>query len=245
MSQFRYFLSRLFVLRAVGCYETVSSSRMEQRINLKFLVKLRKTPTECFKLLKEVYGEDVMSRMQIFEWHKRFEKGCEDVEDDPKTGRSSTTRTDENIIRVKQLVRSHRRLTARMISDELSLNRESVWTILLHNLGMRKMCAKMLPKILSEDQKQNRVKFYEDILEKIKENPDILRKIITGDETWFSNTILKQRGKACSGRLQNYLDPRRRATESNEIVTKATNTMLHKSLKHKNGMTYVKEIATQ
>ena len=184
MSQFSYFVSRLFVLRAVGCYETVSSSRMEQRINLKFSVKLRKIPTEYFKLLKEVYGEDVISRTQIFKWHKHFEKGREEVEDDPKTGRPSTTRTDKNIIRVKQLVRSDRRLTVRMISDELSLNREPVRTILLHNLGMRKVYAKMVPKILSEDQKQNRIKFCEDMLEKIKDDPDILRQIITGDETW-------------------------------------------------------------
>ena len=55
----------------------------------KFLVKLRKTSTECFKLLKEVYGEDVMSRTQIFKRHKRFEKGREEVENDPKTDRPS------------------------------------------------------------------------------------------------------------------------------------------------------------
>ena len=66
---------RLSPTMCVSCYQTVSISRMEQRINTKFLVKLRKTPTECFKLLKEVYGEDVMLGMQIFKWHKRFEKG--------------------------------------------------------------------------------------------------------------------------------------------------------------------------
>ena len=48
--------------------------------------KTEEDPIECFKLLKEVYSEDVMSRMQIFEWHKRFVKGCEEVEDDPRTG---------------------------------------------------------------------------------------------------------------------------------------------------------------
>ena len=67
--------------------------------------------TECFKLLLEVYGEDVMSRTQIFEWHTRFVKGREEMEDDPKTGRPSTTRTDENITRVNQLVQNERRLT--------------------------------------------------------------------------------------------------------------------------------------
>ena len=97
-------MSHLFVLCAVGWYKTVSSSRMKQQINLKFLVKLRKTPIECFKLLKEVYGEDVMSRTQIFEWHKHFWKGRKEVEDDLKTGQLSTTRAIENITRVKQLV---------------------------------------------------------------------------------------------------------------------------------------------
>ena len=95
-----------------------------------------------------------------------------------------STRTDENITRVKHLVRSDCRLTVRMISDELSLNKESVQTILLHDLGMQKVCAKMVPKILSKDQKQNRVKFCEDMLEKIKDDSYILRQIITGDEIW-------------------------------------------------------------
>ena len=53
----------------------------------------------------------------------------------------------KNITRVNQLVRSDRRLTVRMISEDLSLNKESVQTILLNDLGMQKVCAKMVPKI--------------------------------------------------------------------------------------------------
>ena len=130
------FFTILLLCVTFVCYETVSSSRIKQQINLKFLVKLRKTPTECFKLLKEVYVEDVVLRMQIFKWHKDFEKGHKAVEDDPKTGQPSTMRADENITRVKQVVRSDHRLTVQMISNELSLNKESVRTILLHDLGM-------------------------------------------------------------------------------------------------------------
>ena len=85
--------------------------------------------------------------------------------------------------------------------------------ILLHDLGMQKVCAKMVPEILSEDQKQNQVKFCEDMLEKIKDYLDILRQIITEDETWVfqygPDKGLKQRGKACSGRLQNHPDTKK------------------------------------
>jgi len=103
------------------CNANDTSTKMEQRINLKFLVKLNKRPTECLKLLKEVYGEDVMSRTQIFEWHNRFKNGREKVEDYPKSGRPSTSKTNENIARVKQLVRNDCRLTVRMNGGEFYL----------------------------------------------------------------------------------------------------------------------------
>ena len=50
----------------------------KQRINLKFLVRLGKTPTEALKLLQKVYGNDMMSRTRLFEWHRRFKEGREE-----------------------------------------------------------------------------------------------------------------------------------------------------------------------
>ena len=87
---------------------------VEQRINLKFLVRLGKTPTEALKLLQEVYGDDTMSRTRL------------NNKDDHRSGRPSTSRTDENVERVRQNVRSDRCLTVRMIADELGMNRERV-----------------------------------------------------------------------------------------------------------------------
>ena len=103
---------------------------IEQRINLKFLVRLGKTPTETFNLLQEVYGDATMSRTRIFEWHKRFREGREDVEDDPKSGRPTTSRTNENVEHVREKVRNDSCLTVRMIADELSMNSERVWRII-------------------------------------------------------------------------------------------------------------------
>ena len=55
---------------------------IEQRVKIKFLVKLKKTPTETFVVLREVYGKDALSRAHVFAWHKRFSEGIEDVEDE-------------------------------------------------------------------------------------------------------------------------------------------------------------------
>ena len=56
-------------------FSLVRRTSVEQRINLKFLVRLRKTPTEALKLLQEVYGDDTISRTRLFEWHRRFKEG--------------------------------------------------------------------------------------------------------------------------------------------------------------------------
>jgi hypothetical protein len=56
----------------------------EQQVNIKFLVKLKKTVTETFQLLTEAYGEECMSPARVFEWHKRFSEGRESMKDDDR-----------------------------------------------------------------------------------------------------------------------------------------------------------------
>ena len=130
---------------------------IEQQINLKFLVHLGKTPAEALKLLQEVCGDATMSKTCLSEWHRRFKEGREEVEDDHRKGRPSTRRTDENAERVRQKVRSDHRLTVRMRTDELGMNSERVWRIITEDLGMRKNCPKMVPRLLNEGQKEWRV----------------------------------------------------------------------------------------
>ena len=99
---------------------------VEQRINLKFLVRLGKTPTKALKLFQEIYGDYTMLKTRLFEWHRRFKKGREELENDHTSGRPSASRTDENVERVRQKVRSDHRFTVRIIADELGMNSERV-----------------------------------------------------------------------------------------------------------------------
>ena len=78
------------------------------------------------------------------------------MEDDPRAGRPSTSKTDDNMERVRSLVRSDRRLTLRMISSQLKLNRFTVHQILIQDFDTRKMCAKMVQKNLSTEQANRR-----------------------------------------------------------------------------------------
>ena len=160
-------------------------SKIEQRINLKFLVKLNKTATESFRMLTEVYGEECMSRARVFEWHKRFCEGREDVEDDERSGRPCTSKTDENVQKVEEIVRNDRRLSIRMIAEMVHIDKETVRQILHDNLNMTKVCAKVVPRLLTPDQKENRKRICAEILEQIEANPNFLENVITCDETWI------------------------------------------------------------
>ena len=89
---------------------------------------------EALKLLEEVYGDDTMSKTRLFEWHRRFKEGREGVEDDHRSGKPSTSRTDKNAEGVRQKVRSERRLTVRMVADKKGMNSERVWRIITKDL---------------------------------------------------------------------------------------------------------------
>ena len=113
-------------------------------------MKLNENATETYEKLRRAYdGEHAVSRTQVFKWHKAFLDGHESVEDEPHCGRHCTSKTDENVTKVRDLVRSDRRLTVRMTSSVLNLNHQTVHEILTFELGMQKICAKVVPKILT------------------------------------------------------------------------------------------------
>jgi hypothetical protein len=64
----------------------MSDKNLEQRINIKFCVKIDKSASETLALLTVVYGEYAMKKPSVFEWHRRFKVGREDVQDDPEVG---------------------------------------------------------------------------------------------------------------------------------------------------------------
>ena len=121
----------------VRCVTKMDRQKFEQCCANKFCVKLGESATVTYEKLKRAYGEHSLSTAQVFGWHKYFLEGREQVEDEPRAGRTSTAKTEDNVERVRSLVWSDRRLTLRMICSELNLNRFTVHQILTRDLDMR------------------------------------------------------------------------------------------------------------
>ncbi|XP_032053001.1 protein GVQW3-like [Aythya fuligula] len=159
---------------------------LEQRYTIKFCVKLGKTGKETHDVIKEAYGDAAMGRSCVFEWHKLFQEGRERVEDDDRSGRPLTSKTNENVSRVKNVLNRVRRMSIRMIADDLSIPQTQVFEMAKENLAMRKVCAKFVPRVLSEEQKANRKTICQYLLHHVNEEPDFLDNVVTGDKTWVS-----------------------------------------------------------
>ena len=72
----------------------MSDKSLEQRINIKFCVKICNCASETLTLLTVACGEDAMKKSSGFEWHRLFKEGREDVQDDQRSGQPKTQRTD-------------------------------------------------------------------------------------------------------------------------------------------------------
>jgi len=111
-------------------------------------------------MLVQVYGSHAIKKTTVYNWVKRFSEGRESVTEEERSGRPATSRTEENIAKVHQILRENRRLTVRSIAEQVNVDRETVRKILTEDLDMRKVCAKMVQKELTEEQKQRRVFSY-------------------------------------------------------------------------------------
>ena len=161
------------------------SVNVEQRVNVEFCVRLGKSIAETYDLLKKVYGDECLSRTQVFEWFKRFKEGREEIGDDQCPGCPSTSKTDANIEKVSEIVRQNHHLSIRAVAELINIDKEIVQQILRNNFNMKKVCSKMVPRLFTPEQKQIRMNIYADILQNIENYPNFLENIIICDESWF------------------------------------------------------------
>jgi hypothetical protein len=123
---------------------------LEHRYAIKFCAKLGNSGSETLQLLKTAYRDAVLSSAQVFGWHKAFEDGRECVEDELRAGRPSTARTENNVARVKVVLNRDRHLQVRLIAEGVVLPKMVVHRIITEDLHMIKICAKLVPKNLSD-----------------------------------------------------------------------------------------------
>ena len=136
-------------------------------------------------MLQTAFRPSCMNRASVFEWHKRFKEGRESVSDDERCGRNKEVNTPELIGQIKNFMDKDRRVSIETISAQFDVSVETVHTIIREELKMRKICAKFVPRVLREDQKERRCHDSRKMVELINSDPVVLDVLVTCDESWI------------------------------------------------------------
>ncbi|UYV85044.1 hypothetical protein LAZ67_X004391 [Cordylochernes scorpioides] len=192
---------------------------MDQRTCINFCVKNEIKCADAFRMLTVAYGEATLDRSNVYRWYKMFSEGREDVNDEERAGRPSTSTTDEKINEVEKMILANRRITVREVAEDLNISIGSCHSIFINDLGMRRVAAKFVPKLLNCDQKQHRMNIANEMLDSVRDDPNLLQRVITGDEAWVYGYDVETKAQSSQWKLPHEPRPKKaRQVRSNVKV---------------------------
>ena len=120
-------------------------------------VQLGFPPTEIHADLQKGYGNGALKYATVCKWDRGFNDGGESFENDPLVDRPVSVLTEKNIATVKTLIEGDAHYTMQEIEELSGIHSSSVLKILRERLGLRKICVRWVPHLLTDEQQQSRV----------------------------------------------------------------------------------------
>jgi [histone H3]-lysine36 N-dimethyltransferase SETMAR len=145
-------------------------------------LQLGDSATKIHADLVAVHGNSAPSYPTVARWISKFQGGSHQLSDEGRSGRPSDVTTPEAVGKIRDLLAADARLTISMLSHATGISEKSVHRILHEKLVMKKICARWVPHLLTEEEKNVRVHHARGLLNAIQHR---LADIVTGDESWF------------------------------------------------------------
>ena len=158
--------------------------RKEQRVCIRFCANLEKSATEILEMIQQCFGDQSLSRTQVFQWHAWYKAGRTSVDDNEHTGRPTSSTTPETVAQIQEIILQDQRRTIRDIAEEVDVGYGTCQRVLTEELGMQSVAAKFVPRILTADQMQQRVSVCTELRQLASNDEMFLSRVITGDESW-------------------------------------------------------------
>ena len=108
------------------------------------------------------------------------------VTDAERSGRPATATTTRNEERTLELIGENRIITVEEFAGRLNVSVGSACSLIHDSLKFSKVCARWVPKELTEERKRKHLDVCSRHLARYREDGDnFLHQIVTGDETWI------------------------------------------------------------
>ncbi|KAI6653021.1 histone-lysine N-methyltransferase SETMAR-like [Oopsacas minuta] len=135
--------------------------------------------------MQNSFGDEYPLKATIYRWIEHFDNGDEELHDDPRLARPTSSKTSSNIERVQTIVGEDRRITLRELEERIGISKAKLHSIIIEDLEMSKVTVSWVSKHLSKERKRERVKVGKELVSRYKAEEDFLDRIVTEDETWF------------------------------------------------------------
>lgn len=161
-------------------------AKCEVRSVIRFLNAQNVRPIEIFRQIQAVYG-NVMNESSVRKWCLMFNEGRTSVHDGDRSGRPSLV-TDELKAKVEEKIQENRRFNLDSLNEFFpQISRSLLHEVVTDHLGYKKMCARWVPKVLTDAHKTKRMGAALEFLTLYDQDGEhFLNRIVTGDETWVS-----------------------------------------------------------
>ena len=166
----------------------VELSREQFRTMILYDWKTGLTCKESHTRLVTAWGDQAPSDRTVLNWFHEYQQGNLKIEDHPRSGRPRTAVTEEIIDAVRAIIEEDPHSIYQQIQHILGISSGSVNSIIHDYLDLHKVCARRVPHQLTDTQKQLRIQFCRQTLQRFEEGRSRrVSDIITGDEAWFYN----------------------------------------------------------
>ena len=150
-----------------------------------------------------------MGRSQTFQRFSRFKTSRTSTDEDERSGRPVSSSTPEMIERVRQIIREDRRRTIDEVSMLVGISHGTSHKILTEDLKMGRVASKFVPRLMSVDQKQQRLDVCLDLKENSANDPSFFRMSLRVTKPGFTPTTRKPKLNPVNGKVRGHLDRRR------------------------------------
>ena len=152
------------VLR-IMCFHFSKMLNIEHRAVIKLFTRKRLNAIEISKELYNVYKDSVSSYCTVAKWVAEFKDSERAFEGALRMDHLSIITTDENIEAVERIVMRNRQVSVRCLAYELAIPKSTFHEIMDNQLGMKKICIRWVPKLLTPIQRANRMDCYQELLQ--------------------------------------------------------------------------------
>jgi len=160
-----------------------------QRAVTELLVKEEIPAADIHHRLQRVYRDVCMGASSVRRCVKHFKEGNTSIQVQPCSGRPRTASAEHNKKRVDEIIKKGRGVTLDVIATKLGIGHNAVQEM-PGILGYRKICARRVPRLLTEDHKVQRKAITSEMLRRYRDEGffaqycDRRRKLVSPFRPW-------------------------------------------------------------